>query len=188
MMNRFTIRAFTTLALAMMVGQVSAQDSVTLNKKTRRGSKLVGTIKSVSRTGLVMETNGGTREIPANEIERIGLAGEPAGLRQGRSSFYSGQYEQAQESLDSVRLPGSANSILKQEAAFYRAATLANLALRGTGSAREAVTLLRAFVRNGDTRNSIHFYDAVELMGDLALMVGSYENATVYYKQLAKAP
>jgi tetratricopeptide (TPR) repeat protein len=163
-----------------------AQDTVTLNQRTRRGSKVLGTIKSVSANGVVVVANGGDRKIPVNEIQRIGLAGEPIGLRQGRSSIFSGQYEQAQETLDTVRLDANASSILRQEVDFYRAAAFAHLALRGSGDPKAAASLLLTFVKRN--RNSFHFYEAVELLGDLTLMVGSYENASLYYRQIAKAP
>ncbi|MDG2382933.1 MAG: hypothetical protein P8N76_14790 [Pirellulaceae bacterium] len=172
----------------MLVSTLSAQDTVTLNRRTRRGSKVLGNIKTANRNEVIVETSGSERTIPVNEIDRIGLAGEPAPLRQGRASIHSGQYEQALKSLDDVRIPSGASDILKQEAAFYRASAMANLALRGTGSPNNAISLLLAFVKNKTTRNSYHFYETVELLGDLALMIGSYDKANLYYKQLAKAP
>lgn len=182
-----TIRAMTGILLALVTTQVWAQDTVTLRKSERRGNKVLGTIKSASRTNLIVETGGVERDIPVNEIERIGLAGEPTGLRQGRTSIFSGQYEQALESLDSVRMPSGASDIMQQEAAFYRASAYANLALRGSGSVSDAVSLLRAFLTK-QGRTSIHYYPAVELLGQLADQVGRYENAAKYYQQLAKAP
>ena len=84
------------LIVLIVASSLLAQDTVTLNQRTRRGSKVLGTIKKVSATELVVSANGGERKIPVNEIQRIGLGGEPTGLRQGRNAIFSGQYEQAQ--------------------------------------------------------------------------------------------
>jgi tetratricopeptide (TPR) repeat protein len=174
------------LIVLVIAAPLLAQDTVTLNQRTRRGSKVLGTIKNVSETEVLVSANGIDRKIPVNEIQRIGLGGEPTGLRQGRSAIFSGQYEQALESLETVRLDASASPVLRQEVEFYRAAALANLALRGSGDPKDAASLLLSFVKRN--RNSFHFYEAVELLGDLTLMVGSYENASLYYRQIAKAP
>ncbi len=174
------------LILVVGAAPLLAQDTVTLNQRTRRGSKVLGTIKKVSATEVVVSANGTERKIPVNEIQRIGLGGEPTGLRQGRTAIFSGQYEQAQESLETVRVDANASSILRQEVDFYRAAAFAHLALRGSGNPKAAASMLLNFVKRN--RDSLHFYEAVELLGDLTLMVGSFENASLYYRQIAKAP
>ena len=175
-----------TLILLILASPLLAQDTVTLNQRTRRGSKVLGTITKVSATEVVVSANGVERKIPVNEIQRIGLGGEPIGLRQGRTAIFSGQYEQAQESLETVRVDANASSILRQEVDFYRAAAFAHLALRGSGDPKAAASMLLNFVKRN--RSSFHFYEAVELLGDLTLMVGSYDSASVYYRQIARAP
>ena len=168
------------------LGPVAAQDTVTLSRRDRRSSKVLGTITDVSPTQIVVATVGGNRTIPVNEIQRLGLEGEPAALRQARSAALSGQYEQAIQQLESLELEANTRELLRQEVEFYRASAAANLVLQGNGEATAAVRQLLEFIRQN--RRSLHFFEAVRLLGDLAVTLGSYENASRYYQELGKAP
>ncbi len=168
------------------VNQLAAQDTITLSRRDRRGSKVMGTISQVSPTQVVISTNAGDRTIAVNEIQRIGLAGEPAALRQARSAVLSGQYEQAYEQLADLELDANTRELIRQEVEFYRATAAASLGLQGSGNASAAVRQLLDFIRTN--RQSLHFYEAVRQLGDLAVHLGSYQNASRYYEQLGKAP
>jgi tetratricopeptide (TPR) repeat protein len=174
-----------TIALTL-AGTLLAQDTITLKRSTRRGTKLVGKISDVSPTEITISSSGTERKVPVSDVERISLAGEPAGLRQARAAILAGQYEQATQSLENLEEPSDSAPVLRQEIAFHRALASANLALRGGGDADAASQKLLDFVRQN--RTSFHFYEAAELLGQLAQVSGNYENAARYYQQLAKAP
>lgn len=172
--------------LLLSVSELAAQDTITLNRRDRRSNKVLGKITEVNPTQIIVETSSGQRTIPVNEVERIGLEGEPAALRQARSAALSGQFEQALQQLETVELDANTREIVRQEVDFYRASASASLALQGGGDASAAVKQLLEFVRQD--RTSWHFYEAVRLLGDLAVTLGSYDNATRYYQELGKAP
>ncbi len=84
-----------------------------------------------------------------------------------------------------MQLEANARPIVKQEVDFYRAGAAAWLALQGGGDASAAVRQLLELVRQD--RDNLHYYEAVRLLGDLAVTLGSYDNATRYYQELAKS-
>ncbi len=47
---------------------------------------------------------------------------------------------------------------------------------------------MRAFESNAANQNSYHYFAAMELLGDLAVALSSYENGIRYYGKLAEAP
>ena len=83
------LRLATVGLLLVSVGPSTAQDTVTLLRRGRRSSKVLGTITKVSPTQIEVTTVGGNRTIPVNEIQRLGLEGEPTALRQApdKSAF-----------------------------------------------------------------------------------------------------
>ncbi len=187
-MMRFSVRRRSLVAVLLLLpmGELVAQDTITLQRRDRRSSKVLGTIQEVSPTQVVISTAAGNRTIAVNEILRVNLAGEPAALRQARTAALSGQYEQALQQLEDLQLDPNAQDLLRQEVEYYRAEAAANLALQGNGDANTAVRQLLEFVRTN--RESMHFFGAVRLLGDLAVALGSYDHASRYYQQLGKAP
>ena len=159
---------------------------MTLERSTRRGSKLLGKVTAVSPTEVSLESSGTERKIPVNEIQRINFAGEPTPLRQARTAVMAGQYEQALETLAELELPDATDVLIRQEAGFYRILALGRLALRGGGDPQQAGQEVLDFLRR--ERNTYHFFEAVELLGNLSAAAGNYDDAARYYQQLAKAP
>ncbi len=175
----FTLSACATAAVA--------QDTITLARRGRSGSKVIGTIKEVSPTTITVETTGGPRQIPAKDVQRVAIAGEPSTLRRARTAFYSEQYDQVVQMLDAAAASEvSGNPLLAQELDFLRVAARAKLALTEGRDANEAIRDLLSFVKKH--RRSFHFYEAVRLLGDLAMQVGKFDRAVVYYAQIGKAP
>jgi tetratricopeptide (TPR) repeat protein len=166
--------------------QLEAQDTITLGRRVRGGSKLLGKITGVSPTEITVSTSGTERKVPVNEVARISLSGEPVALRQGRTAILAGQYEQALESLQGLELSDSNDAILRQEVGFYRVLAQAQLALLGGGDAKEAEAAMKAFLVK--ERNTYHFFEIAEVLGHLARAAGDYAGAARYYQQLAKAP
>lgn len=178
---------FGVLLFGMLASSVAfAQDSITLDRRVKGASKVLGTISAVSPTEVTVASASGEKTVPANQIARLTLSDDPAELRQARQSLLAGQYEQAVETLEKGALPDTARDVLRQEWSYCLAMAKANLALRGSGDVQEALKLTADFLRK--ERDSFHFYPAVEVLGQLAEAAGKYDDAARYYQQLRKAP
>jgi tetratricopeptide (TPR) repeat protein len=179
-------RCAACLLLAPFTSQLMAQDTITLDRSARAGSKIVGKITDVSPTEITVTSSGSERKVPVNQVQRISLAGEPAALRQARSAVLSGQYEQALESLAGLTDADAKETVLRQEIGFYRIFARAQLALLGGGDPKAAEAEMKAFAAR--ERTTFHFYEIAELLGDLAQASGDYAGAAGYYGYLARAP
>lgn len=164
---------------------LSAQDTITLRRKTSQGSTLVGKILDTSRNGIKLSYRGRDQAIPAHEIARLSLAGEPSGLARARAALAAGNDDEALELLEAITLPDSARDIVRQEAGYHRCLAMSNLALKGAGSIGKAGSSMLSFLKQ--ERNTIYFFPAAERLGDLALAAGNFDEAVNYYSQLEKA-
>jgi tetratricopeptide (TPR) repeat protein len=164
---------------------VSAQDTIVLSKNGRR-SNLLGQVTRISSTHVEISHNGTDRKIPANEVLRISFEDDPAELRSGRNAIIGGQVEQGLDVLK--RMTGSEieNPFIRQEIAYYKAYAAALLALRGRGNVNDAVRGLLEFAK--ENRDSYHWYESLRLLGDLAMSLGSFDNAIKYYSEYGEAP
>lgn len=173
----------------VLVAQASiagAQDTITLDRRVRGSTKILGTITAVSKTEVTIKTGSGEKTVPANQIARLTLADEPSELRQARQALIGGQYEQAIENLQQSELPEDAPDLVRQEWKYCLATSKAQLALRGGANAKEALAQMLDFLKT--ERDTYRFYPAVELLGQLAEATGANEEAVKYYQQLRKAP
>jgi tetratricopeptide (TPR) repeat protein len=165
--------------------QLAAQDTVVLSKNGRR-SNIIGKVTIISNSEVVVSHNETDRQIPANEVLRISFADDPTELRSARNAIIGGQLEQGLDSLVTLKSDSVENKFVRQDIEFYRAYAGALLALRGTGNADDAVRNLVEFARN--QRDSYHYFESLKLLGDLAMSLGSFENAIKYYAQFGQAP
>jgi tetratricopeptide (TPR) repeat protein len=186
-MNRLLqTRHASWLLILLFTPPLAAQDTITLERTARGGSKMLGEITGVSPTEITMIVGGAERKVPVNQVQRINLAGEPAGLRQARNAISAGQYEQALESLSRLTEADAEGDIVRQEIGFYRVLAQARLALLGTGDSKSAADEMKAFA--AAERDTFHFFEIAELLGDLAKASGDYGAAANYYRYLARAP
>jgi len=153
---------------------------------TAKGSPVVGTITEMSRTEVTVTVAGVARKVPVNEINRVTLADDPVELRRAREAMHEGQMEEVLEQLKNVTLGATERDVVRQDVAFHVAKANAVLALRGQGDSAEAARQMLEFARAN--QGSYHFYEVVELLGDLAVALGSYDNAINYYGQMTKSP
>lgn len=145
-----------------------------------------GQIQSVGRTELKLESNGRTKTVSVNRIRRITFADEPAGLTRARQELADQQFENAKQELAGIDKSELTRQVLRQEVSYYSALTSAKLAESGAGNTRKAAKEMLAFVKSHS--DSFRFYEAVRILGDLALKLGSYKNALKYYGQWQQAP
>src|SRR5262249_54504634 len=75
---------------------------------------------------------------------------------------------------------------VKQDYEFYKALCLAKLAMTEGGDKTAAITALRNFATAAP--QNYHFYEAAEMLGDLAMASGKYADAARFYTPIAAAP
>jgi tetratricopeptide (TPR) repeat protein len=153
-----------------------------------KGSPASGIITETSSpTEVVIDVSGAPRSIPVNEIRRITLADDPADLRRGRDAVLSGQIESGYEDLRKVNAADIKRALTKADLEYYLAYCQGKLALTGGGDKAAAAKAMLAFV--GANVKSHHYFEAAELLGDLAVSLESYDGAAKYYGAIAeKAP
>ncbi len=153
---------------------------------TSGGAPTRGTITAMSPTKVTIDTTGGTRELTVNEIRKINYGGEPGELKSARDAAARGQLEDALESLNKLNPADAPRDVIKQDIEYYKGYCQGKLAMTGGGDKAAAATNLLNFVKANS--GSYHFFEAAELLGDLALGLQSYDAAVKYYGSLANAP
>jgi tetratricopeptide (TPR) repeat protein len=151
-----------------------------------KGVPVSGTIIEVAPDKVVVDVGGSNREFPVNEIVRVVYGDEPSELGRARENVMAGQNEDAIEALKGIAMDSVVRDLVKAEIEFYRAYAAAKIAMAGGGNPQVADDALFAFVRTN--RTSFHVYDATELLGNLALSQGKFEDAAKRFGFLGKAP
>jgi len=167
-------------------GQASAQSSDQVFGF--RGSPTNGVISDTdtSPNEIVIDVQGTKRSIAVNEVRRVAFLGEPIEFRRARDNVLEGQLESGYDDLRKIDAAAIQRPIIKADLQYYLAYCQGKLALTGGGDKAAAATAMLAFVRGNP--KSFHFYEAAELLGDLAVSLQSYDGATRYYGALGKAP
>jgi len=152
-----------------------------------RGASVKGQLGQVSPTQITIIAAGANRTLATNEIRLVNFADEPTKLREGRARAVGGKYESAINDLKSVDPTEISREIVKQDLRFYWALCQGRLALSSGGDKAKASQMMLDFVSSAV--NSFHFFEAAELLGDLAVAQGDDANAVKYYGTIAsKAP
>lgn len=167
-------------------GLTAAAQSIKDRVRLVRGTE-VGEISDVSPLEVTISKSvGGQRTVAVNEIKSIQFADEPSELAQARLNASNGAYAQAVAALNKIDEGAIQRDLVRQDVAFYKAFSSAQLALGGDGEISDAGRQLMTFVRNYP--RSYHYLAATEAMGDLLMASEKYESAERYYGELAKAP
>ena len=173
--------SFTAICFTLgMGGTVVAQTGDIVTRTD--GKKSRGKIVSISKNEVTIEAKEGSEKVPSNQIVSIAFSGEPSGMRQVRELVEGGQWESALERLAKIDSGRIENKRVASEVAYYKALATA----RKGDELAKAVRVLLDYVRNN--KDSYHFFETVEVLGDLAMQLGSYQKAASYYAQLSKAP
>jgi tetratricopeptide (TPR) repeat protein len=151
----------------------------------RGGTPIRGTIVGISPTSVKIETTGVARDIETREIQKLSFGDEPADVRDARDQALAGQFENALASLKKVNVAEIQNEVIKQEVGYYLAFCNAKLALTAGGDKAAAIAALKLFI--GQNRTTVHFFEGVQLLGDLSFADGKYAEAATFYGLLGKA-
>lgn len=176
-------------AIAIVAGSASIVHAQSLDSvyTSKGGAPAKGTITdAMTKDEVTLDMAGVPRKFPSNEITRITYGDEPQDLTNARNSVAAKNYNAALESLKQIA-PGSLTRLhMQQDAAFYAAVSNLKLAMTEGGDKAKAEQDMLNFVKNAP--NSYHFYEAAELLGDLATSSGKYAEAVRYYTPLTRAP
>jgi len=153
-------------------------------------NNLRGSIKSISRQEIVIESSGGQeRTVAVNEVAYVEFKKDPVELRAARRDMFSGNFRGVLEKLDKIDKPSINQPNLIAEIDFYEALAIARLALTGDdehGNQKAAASKVVEFRSNH--KDSFHYYDAVEVLGELAKTLELWPAANKFYKDLESAP
>jgi tetratricopeptide (TPR) repeat protein len=149
------------------------------------GSTVPGRLGDVTKDSIALQSTP-PRTFQVNEIKYLQIPAEPRDLMDARNAAVEGKWDEVLASLDKIPPPALGNDAVRQDLDYYRALASARLAALGAGDATKAGSALVAFINAN--RNSYHFYEANEAVGDLLVTVGRYEQAPTYYNAVASAP
>lgn len=177
-------RLVVTLVAALSLGLCTAVHALDTIKTTKTTTS--GEITSIGPTAVVLEKSGESRQIPVNEIVSISFDDEPSELGIVRIAISNGRYNDALEALQKIDASGIERAAVKQDIEYYKAYCAAKLALAGDGEITAAGKEMARFVAN--EKDSWHWLEANQLVGDLLVANATYGPAQRYYEVLAKAP
>ena len=153
---------------------------------TTKNIRISGTIVRMSSTEVEIKAGTRVSKVPVNEIKRLTYDKPPRQLRLAQVAIENGQPADARNKLGQVKVARLKRPFVKQEIAFYKALAGARLALQGEGNHTRAVRDMLSFRKNN--RNNYHYFECVDVLGELAMEMGRYPKASGFYAELAKAP
>jgi tetratricopeptide (TPR) repeat protein len=177
-----TLSALLVLCAAQAPALGQAVDLIFLAK----GAPNRGTIVEMGQNQVTLEVNGVNKPFAVNEIVKITFANEPAELTNARTAALQRNYALAAQELRKLTGPLPERDLIKHDIEFFKALSQAQTALREGGDRAAAIMAMRNFGRIAP--QSFHFYEAADVLGDLAMSMGNYADAARYYSLASKAP
>ena len=175
-----------TIVVVVLLSTLATASAQTDRASRTNGKVVSGKIEKVVRQGISIRSGGKTENIPSGGLTKILHQGDPPGLTKGREFALDGQYEEAIEELKTVDLDDLPRELIRADAQFYLVYCQGRLALSGRADRVAVIKAAQDFARKNP--QNWHFYDAVELLGDLAIAVGDHDRALAYYKSMESAP
>ena len=173
---------FITAAILLAVSVGHAADKV----KVRGAPLISGTITQMNPDEVVVEQGPVIKKVPVNQIISIEYDEEPSELGNiVRNAYEDARFDDALAGIGKLELGEITRPEILQDVDFYKAASMARLALGGGGPPREAGGLLAAF--EAKASGNYHYLEVCELLGDLLVAAGKVDNAQKYYDKLASS-
>jgi tetratricopeptide (TPR) repeat protein len=158
-----------------------------------------GTVESITRNEIVVSVPmAGARTISSGDIELILFAGDNA-LQKAQLAATKGEFKDAADLLEGIRPTELNREMVRAEVAYWKAYCAAKIALSGqsesddsgeqkdpAAAAKQAGSEMLAFLKDHPT--TYHYYEANEIVGDLLMAIGQYENAQKFYDKLSESP
>jgi tetratricopeptide (TPR) repeat protein len=150
-----------------------------------KGTPDKGSIVQMTPTQVVIDIAGRQVTHEVKDIRKVTFADDSAELQNARDAVLAGQLEQALEDLNRLNPANITRQVVKEDVIYYKAYADARLALQGRGNQAAAETNLLNFVRSNS--KTYHFYEAAELLGDLASAQANWDKAAAYYGSLSNS-
>jgi tetratricopeptide (TPR) repeat protein len=160
----------------------SSFDQVFMSK----GAPSRGLVIEMGRDEVKLDMSGVPRTFDVNEIVRITFREEPSELNPARVNILQQKnYNQALVELRKIDVQKIERDYIKQDVEFYKALSQCRLAMSEGGDRVAADKAMFNFVRSAP--QSYHFYEAAEVLGDLAMASGKWADAAKYYGPISNA-
>jgi len=147
-----------------------------------KGAPSRGLILEMGRDEVKLDMSGITRTFEVNEIVRIVFRDEPVDLGAARTNVLQRNYNQALVDLRKAEAQKIDSAYIRQDIDYYKALCQCRLAMSEGGDKAAAAMAMLNFVKSAP--QSYHFYEAAELLGDLAMSSGKWADAIRYYTPL----
>ncbi len=187
--DKLTITLFTLLMIGsgLLVGSSRQAQAQTDQVYTNSGSSISGKVVATTKIDVTVDVRGTKRVEKVNNIRRVLFADEPRDLYSGRAKVLAGKLDAGFDDLKNVNPASIERDIVKRDLQFYLAYCEGKLALSIGGDKAKASKSMMNFVSAAP--NNYHFFEAAELLGDLAVGQSDYANAVRFYGAIAsKAP
>lgn len=148
------------------------------------GANIFGSIQEITKDKVVINARNGPQNVAVNDILRLHFEGEPTQLKRTKELVANGQFVEALAEIKKIDASSLKSDDVKKEQEYYRGLIEARLALIGKGDPTKAFAALKKYV--SVNKNSHHLYEAAEMMGEMATLLG--EKASPYFSALTKAP
>jgi tetratricopeptide (TPR) repeat protein len=172
------------IAFAALAPQVAQAQQDQVFRKS--GAPTRGIVTGVSPTEITLQASGADQKFPVNEVKLVSFDAEPNELNRARQNMLTGQFEQALEDLKKIDAASIGREIVRQDVQYYRALAQAKIALTRGGDKNTAAKDLNTFFAANP--GSFHYFEAAEVLGDLAMALDLPDPAKTFYDNLAKAP
>lgn len=180
------------IVLAVLPGVARSQspDRVRLTEKVDGAMDIIGEIVALNPGDVEIkdQRNDEVRKLPIDRIREVILGGEPESLRNARNLLArqdaAGAVEEVAK-ITQVELDGASDNILA-EYAFVKAAAAARQATVTGADLAGGEKALREFLQKNP--RSHHVFQGSELLGDLLVRAGKFDEAAAAYAALEKGP
>ena len=165
---------------------VDAADQVVTRDET-----LFGKIESVSTEAVQLlprGSAGAAREIGVSDVVMIQFSDEPQDLIEAKRRLVKNNFVGALEAIQQVDEDEiqSASVAVRGEYAYVRAVAGGHVAMGAAGKISSALSSIKNAI--DQFTRSIHYYELLEVAGDLEQALGRYDEAASRYKKIALGP
>ena len=165
---------------------VDAADQVVTRNET-----LFGKIESVSTEAVQLLPRGSAsaaRKISVSDVVMIQFSDEPQDLIEAKRRLVKNNFVGALEAIQQVDEDQiqSASVAVRGEYAYVRAVAGGHVAMGAAGKISSALSSIKNVI--DQFTRSIHYYELLEVAGDLEQALGRYDEAASLYKKIALGP
>ncbi|NIL98306.1 MAG: hypothetical protein GTO62_14545 [Planctomycetales bacterium] len=182
-------RALLTILAVLLASSSPTFAADVVRVRTKDGQESFrGEIKRITPQEIIIDVKGVAEDLSVGNVTSVRFDDEPDELGDARLRIGSGDFLEAIDLIKKIDLAklGNAQPAVTQDIQFYYAYCMAQRALAGAESLKDAGGLMVKFV--GDNKDSYHFFEANEIIGDLLVAMGRADQAERFYGTAEQAP